>query len=351
VLTHGFTLDGNGRKMSKSLGNVISPQEVIKQHGGDVLRLWVATVDFLEDMRLSPEILTRNAEAYRKIRNTCRFILGNLHDFEPDRDAAPLDRLEEIDRWLLHQLNALIERVTGAFENYEFHIASQALHRFSTVTLSSLYLDIQKDRLYTSPPASAERRSAQTAMHLVLRALTRLMAPILCFTAEEVWQAILGRRDGDPIEHSVHLQEFPAPVALGEDRGLRADWEQLLEIREEVLKALELVRTAGTIGNALEARVVLQVPEDLRPLLTRYAGKLQTIFIVSRVDLQEVPAATYESERLPGLRIGVERASGTKCERCWNVTEDVGGDGGYPDICARCAGAVRTILAARGSPT
>jgi isoleucyl-tRNA synthetase len=345
VLTHGFTLDGNGRKMSKSLGNVISPQEVIKQHGGDVLRLWVATVDFLED------ILTRNAEAYRKIRNTCRFILGNLHDFDPEHDVVPIDRLEEIDRWLLHQLNTLIERVTGSYDKYEFHIASQALHRFSTVTLSSLYLDIQKDRLYTSPPASPERRSAQTAMNLVLRALTRLMAPILCFTAEEVWQAILGRRDGDPIEHSVHLQEFPAPVALGDDRDLLADWEQLLEIREEVLKALELVRTAGTIGNALQARVVLQVPEELRPLLTRYAGKLQTIFIVSRVDLQEVPTATHESERYPGLRIGVERASGTKCERCWNVTEDVGRDGSYPDICARCAGAVRTILAARGSIT
>jgi len=351
VLTHGFTLDGNGRKMSKSLGNVISPQEVIKQHGGDVLRLWVATIDFLEDMRLSTEILTRNAEAYRKIRNTCRFILGNLNDFEVERDAVPLDRLEGIDRFILHQLNALIERVTGAYDKYEFHIASQAIHRFSTVTLSSLYLDIQKDTLYTSPPASQERRSAQTAIDLILKALTRLMAPILCFTAEEVWQAILGRRDGDPIEHSVHLQEFPEPIQLGDDRELQADWEQLLEIREEVLKALELVRTAGSIGNALEARVVLQVPESLQGLVSRYAGKLHTIFIVSQVDLQEVPAPVHESERHPGLRIGVERASGTKCERCWNVTEDVGSEQPYPSICARCAGAVRTIIASRGSAT
>jgi isoleucyl-tRNA synthetase len=351
VLTHGFTLDGNGRKMSKSLGNVISPQEVIKEHGGDVLRLWVATVDFLEDMRLSTEILTRNAEAYRKIRNTCRFILGNLHDFDQQRDAVPLERLEEIDRWLLHKLNTLVRRVTAAYESYEFHIASQSIHRFSTVTLSSLYLDIRKDTLYTSPPASAERRSAQTAIDLVLRAVARLMAPVLCFTAEEVWQAILGRRDGDPIEHSVHLQEFPEPLALGDDRDLLADWDQLLEVREEVLKALELVRTAGTIGNALEARVMLQAPGALQPLLSRYAAKLPTIFIVSRVDLQDVPEPIHASERLPGLRIAVERAPGVKCERCWNVTEDVGRDQSYQGICARCAGAVRTIVAARGATT
>jgi isoleucyl-tRNA synthetase len=188
-------------------------------------------------------------------------------------------------------------------------------------------------------------------MHLMLRAMTRLMAPILCFTAEEIWQALAGRRDSDPIESSIHLEEFPAPVALAEDRRLLADWEQLLEIREEVLKALELVRTAGSIGNALEAKVTLQAPDALRPLLTRYSGMLQTIFIVSRVDLGDVPTATHESERHPGLKIGVERAPGIKCERCWNVTEDVGIDGSYPGICARCAGAVRTILDARGSAT
>ena len=176
VLTHGFALDGSGHKMSKSLGNVIVPQDVIKQHGGDVLRLWVATVDFLEDMRLSQEILNRNAEAYRKIRNTCRFILGNLYDFHPEIDAVAPERMEELDRWVLHQLNLMIARVRQAYERYEFHLASQAIHRFSAVTLSALYMDILKDRLYTSPPTAHPRRSAQTAMRIILDALVRLMA-------------------------------------------------------------------------------------------------------------------------------------------------------------------------------
>ena len=349
VLTHGFTLDGAGRKMSKSLGNVIAPQDVIRQHGGDVLRLWVATVDFLEDMRLSDEILARNAEAYRKIRNTCRFILGNLHDFDPLRHAVPVERLEEVDRFLLHQLNQLVARTRAAYENYEFHIATQAIHRFSTVTLSALYLDILKDRLYTSPPDAAPRRSAQTAMHIALRALSRLMAPILCFTAEEVWQALLGRRDGEPLERSVHAEEFPEPLHLPDDAGLLERFGRLLEVREEVLKALETVRAQGLIGNALEAHVTLEAPADLLSVLQRHASELTALFIVSGVTLGAVTAPTLESARLPGLRISVARQEGRKCERCWNVKQDVGSDPDLPGVCARCAGAVRAIVAARGS--
>ena len=220
VLTHGFTLDGQGRKMSKSLGNVIPPQDVIQRHGGDVLRLWVATVDFLEDMRLSQEILDRNAEAYRKIRNTCRYLLGNLYDFDASRHALPPGDLEEIDRWILGQLNQMIVRARSAYERYEFHVATQAIHRFSTVTLSALYLDVLKDRLYTSPPEARLRRSAQTTMHIVLDSLTRLMAPVLCFTAEEVWQAMRGREPGAAIDESVHTLEFPRPVDRPVDDGL-----------------------------------------------------------------------------------------------------------------------------------
>ena len=349
VLTHGFTLDGAGRKMSKSLGNVIAPQDVIRQHGGDVLRLWVATVDFLEDMRLSDEILARNAEAYRKIRNTCRFILGNLHDFDPRRHAVPAERLEEVDRFFLHQLNQLVARTRDAYEKYEFHVATQAIHRFSTVTLSALYLDILKDRLYTSHPDAPSRRSAQTAIQIVLRALSRLMAPILCFTAEEVWQALLGRRDGEPVETSVHAEEFPPPIDLPDDAGLLERFGKLLEVREEVLKALETVRGQGLIGNALEAHVTLDGPADLLPVLGRHAPELPALFIVSGVTLAAVAAPTLESARVPGLRIAISRQQGRKCDRCWNVKQDVGSDPDWAGLCARCAGVVRAIVVARGS--
>jgi isoleucyl-tRNA synthetase len=350
VLTHGFTLDGAGRKMSKSLGNVIAPQQVIEKHGGDVLRLWVATVDFLEDMRLSDEILTRNAEAYRKIRNTCRFLLGNLHDFDPGRHARPPAGLEPIDRWALHQLNDLCARVRAAYERYEFHLATQAIHRFSTVTLSSLYLDVLKDRLYTGAPDAPERRSAQSAMRLILDALARLMAPILCFTAEEVWQALQGRRFGEPIVSSIHAQELPAPLPLPEDRELLADWERLLPVREDVLKALEIVRAAGGIGNSLEASVTLQAPADLLPLLARREAELRFLFLVSRVILGPVAdPPTHAGERVPGLRVGVARAPGVRCERCWNVSEDTGARPDLPGLCGRCAPVVDAIRGARGA--
>ncbi|MFQ5876851.1 MAG: isoleucine--tRNA ligase [Acidobacteriota bacterium] len=347
VLTHGFTLDGAGRKMSKSLGNVIAPQEVIRRHGGDVLRLWVATVDFLEDMRLSEEILERSAEAYRKIRNTCRFLLGNLHDFDPRRHAVPAERLQEIDRWALHQLNALIQRVRTAYERYELHLVTQSIHLFSTVTLSSFYLDILKDRLYTSPADSPARRSAQTAMRLILDAMIRLMAPILCFTAEEAWQALHGRSDGDPIEDSVHAREFPGPVELPAEEETLRRWERLREVREEVLKALEAVRASGAIGNSLEAEVSVDAGDELRRLLDEYADFLRSLFIVSRVRLGGVTRPTRESDRIAGLRIAVERAPGRKCERCWNVMEDVGSDPDLPTVCGRCARTVRVILQAR----
>jgi isoleucyl-tRNA synthetase len=345
VLTHGFTLDGAGRKMSKSLGNVIAPQEVLKEHGADVLRLWVATVDFLEDLRLSPEILTRSAEAYRKIRNTCRFMLGNLFDFDPRSDARPLAQLPEVDRWALMQFETMRRRVVEAYAQYELHVATQAIHRFCTVTLSALYLDILKDRLYISRPDAEERRAAQTVMHRLLDGVTRLMAPVLCFTAEEVWQAIAGRKDGDPIVSSVHAQEFPEALALEADADLLSRWDRLFEVREEVLKALEIVRTAGTIGNGLEAEVVLEAPEPLRDLLERHAADLATIFIVSRALPGAVAQPTWESPRLAGLKVEVRRAPGTKCERCWMVTEDVGADRAWPTLCARCASVVGALAA------
>jgi len=349
VLTHGFTLDGAGRKMSKSLGNVIAPQEVLKDHGADVLRLWVATVDFLEDMRLSPEILTRSADAYRKVRNTCRYILGNLQDFEPDRDARPLPHLPEIDRWALMEYEAMRARVVRAYEDYELHVAMQTLHRFCTVTLSSLYLDILKDRLYTSLPDSPERRAAQTAIHLMLDGVTRLMAPVLSFTAEEVWQTMRRRPDGAPLETSVHAEEFPAAAGVAADADLTGRWGRLFEVREDVLKGLELARAAGTIGNGLEAEIVLDAPADLQDLLRGHAEDLPTVFIVSRVVLGQAPDGAHESARFPGLRVGVRRAPGAKCERCWNVRTDVGADKEIPGLCGRCVPVVRALFASRAA--
>jgi isoleucyl-tRNA synthetase len=349
VLTHGFTLDGAGRKMSKSLGNVIAPQDVIKEHGADVLRLWVATIDFLEDMRLSPEILARNAEAYRKIRNTCRYILGNLHDFDPATDAVEPAAMQEIDRWALHQLEAVRARVVRAYEEYQFHVASQTLHRFCTVTLSSLYLDILKDRLYTAGAASPERRSGQTALRILGAGIARLMAPILCFTAEEVWQGLEGRGEEGPLTGTIHAREFPEPLKLPEDADLVARWDRLFDVREEVLKALEISRAAGLIGNSLEAAVDLQAGDDLRPFLEAHARLLPTVFIVSQAVIGDVSEPTLESARLPGLRIGIRRAHGVKCERCWNVRTDVGADAGLPTLCGRCAPTVAALVRARST--
>jgi isoleucyl-tRNA synthetase len=335
--------------MSKSLGTVIPPQDVIKQHGGDVLRLWVATVDFLEDMRLSPEILDRNAEAYRKIRNTCRYLLGNLYDFDPARHALAPGDLEEIDRYILGQLNQVISRVRSAYERYEFHLATQAIHRFSAVTLSALYLDVLKDRLYTSPPDSRERRSAQTAMRIILDALARLMAPILCFTAEEVWQARQGRKAGDPIEESVHTLQFPEAVGSPADEELDRRWERLLEMREQVLKALEVARAEGLLGTSLEARVILEAEGETLALLQRYPGVLKDLFIVSEVTLVPSASPSRAPDRPGSPAVRVERARGSKCERCWHITTDVGSDPSLATLCARCVGAVQSIVRARGA--
>ncbi|HMC81855.1 MAG TPA: isoleucine--tRNA ligase [Candidatus Polarisedimenticolia bacterium] len=343
VITHGFTLDGEGRKMSKSLGNVISPQEVIQQYGADILRLWVCMVDYRDDMRLSSEILARSVETYRKIRNTCRFILGNLSDFDFAKNALPLAELREIDQWALHQTNQVIERAREAYEAYQFHTVYHVLNQFCAVTLSSLYLDILKDRLYTSSAAAAGRRSAQTALHQILSALCRLMAPVLSFTAEEVWQHLLGSEGQNPAAPSVHLEELPAPLPLPEDPGLMARWETLVRVREEVLKRLEVARAEKHIGNSLEAAVTLEAEGDIASLLGRHLDDLPALFIVSRVYLEGTGASGYPSEQWPGLRIAVTRARGEKCERCWMYKEDRGHDPGFPGLCLRCVAVVRAI--------
>jgi len=345
VLTHGFLVDGEGRKMSKSLGNVIVPQDVIPKHGAEILRLWVAAEDYTEDIRLpEPEIMGQLTEAYRRIRNTCRFLLGNLYDFDPARDELPLARLGEMDRWALGRLARLIMRVRKAYEEYQFHTVFHSLHNFCAVDLSALYLDILKDRLYTSAAADPSRRAAQTACWEILLALTRLMAPILTFTAEEVWGHLPGRREAE----SVHLVLFPEGPREWLNETLEREWERLLEVRREVARALESARRQGAIGSGLEARVlILGAPEDLGPLLKRKEPLLRALFIVSQVELfgahARRPLVTYEGEEIPGLLIEVERARGTKCERCWVWSPRVGEDPEHPALCERCAPIVRLL--------
>jgi isoleucyl-tRNA synthetase len=343
VVTHGFTLDGDGRKMSKSLGNTISPLEVCDRRGAEILRLWVSMIDFLEDMRLSQEILDRNAEAYRKIRNTFRYLLGNLHGFRPGEDLVPYDEMEEIDRWAMHQLEEVRGRILDAYAGHQYHLVYHALNQFCTVTLSSFYLDILKDRLYTSPARSRPRRSAQTVLWHLARDLARLMSPILCFTAEEVWQeieALDGRERWGT--RSVHAETAPEPRPLPDDREMRDRWARLIPVREEIYRALEAARAARKIGSGLEAELVVEAPAELEAFLRSFGESLRFYVLTSGVRFGATdPADRFESASIPGLRVTVRPHPGRKCERCWHRTEDVGSDPEWPEICARCAGSVR----------
>ncbi|GIW40441.1 MAG: isoleucine--tRNA ligase [Candidatus Binatia bacterium] len=331
VLTHGFFVDAEGRKMSKSLGNVVAPEEILRRHGAEILRLWVAATDYREDMRISPEILERLVEAYRRLRNTARFLLGNLYDFDPDRDAVAYDAraLRELDRWALHRLSELVERCRDAYDRYEFHVVYHALNNFCAVDLSALYLDMTKDRLYCSLPRSTERRAAQTVQWHVLDALARVMAPVLSFTAEEIWEhapAYRGKAE------SVFLAGFPELPAEFRDAALARKWERVLELRSSVTKKLEEARNRRVIHHPREAFVRISLdgkedvlsPEELRELLT-----------VSQVEVSSDGAE---------LRVEVEPARGSKCERCWNFREEVGTDSRHPTLCGRCVRVVEQVL-------
>ncbi len=337
VLTHGFVVDGDGKKMSKSLGNVVAPQEVIDRYGAEVLRLWVAAEDYRDDIRISEEILSRLAEGYRRIRNTCRYLLGNLYDFNPSRDALPPGDLYEIDRFMLHRMQRFIERLRRAYERYDFHLLYHGLHNFCAVDLSAFYLDVLKDRVYTSAPRSRARRAAQTAMYEILDALVKLMAPILSFTADEVWQ-LMPKKGGEP--ESVHLAEFPPVRSDLLDDAIEARWETLLRVRDEVLKALEAARKAKLIGTSLEAGVELLAEPELLTLLTQYEADLPMVFIVSEVSLGSLPATGAADKKIEAR---VRRAGGRKCARCWTFSESVGRIAERPDVCARCAAVLEEI--------
>ena len=332
VLTHGFVVDGNGRKMSKSQGNVVAPDAVIDKFGAEVLRLWVAAQDYQDDIRISQEILQRLSDAYRRIRNTARYILSNIHDFDPVADTVADDELLELDRWALSRLETLVGRVEKSYNDYEFHVLYHAVHNFCSVELSAIYLDILKDRVYTAAPKSLARRSAQTAMYRILDALTRLIAPVLSFTADEIWAEMPGER-----EASVHLAAFPRFQTSLLDAGLDDVYQQLWTVRSEVSKALELARDAKLIGNSLEAKVTVAVSDDTcRMLLEKYADQLPTLWIVSQASLATDIADGYVSEKIAGLKILVEKADGEKCERCWNYSTELGQNAAHPNACPKC---------------
>jgi isoleucyl-tRNA synthetase len=329
VLTHGFLIDVDGQKMSKSRGNATEPQEVIKESGAEILRLWTAMSDYTEEIRVSREILARVVEAYRKLRNTVRYLVANLYDFNPDTDRVPLDRLEEVDRFILARYAQLALKLVEGYGEYDYPTMCQALNAFATVDLSALYNDISKDRMYTFAARSRERRSGQTAMYVMADGLARLLAPILPVTADQLWQALPGAR-----EASVHIAVFPPADELRSiaDRDLLDRWARLIDVREKVLAEIEPLRKSKQIGSSLQAKVVLQASKDDLALLERYRRDLPMLFIVSEVDLR----ASSED----GLRVGIERAGGVRCERCWRYVDKVSADPSWAGLCERCQDAL-----------
>jgi isoleucyl-tRNA synthetase len=359
VLTHGFTLDGNGRKMSKSLGNVVAPQEIMKKYGAEILRLWVAAEDYREDVRMSNEILSRLVEAYRKLRNTARFLISNLYDFDPHKDGVPVGDLAELDFWILHRTQVLLAGCREAYNKFEFHVVYHTLNNFCSVDLSALYLDIVKDRLYCEGANSQERRSAQTAMCRILEVLVHLMAPILSFTAEEIWGYM---PDKDHRPESVFLSNLPPSDEGLVNEKIGDDWEKIFRVRGEILKVLEVARNEGLIGHSLDAKVFLypdSYTQDLsvQSLVKSYEKRWPEIVIVSQVELgvgtlpsnasgtKESGKVSYHSPLLGGP-VAVYKADGEKCERCWNYSVSVGKDPSHPTVCSRCS----RVLGSRGSP-
>lgn len=335
VLTHGLILDEEQRKMSKSLGNVVSPEEVINKYGADVLRLLFSSVDYTNDISFSKKMLDLTSEAYRKIRNTCKYLLSNLSDFDPGKDIVDDAHLTEIDRWALHRLQMLVQKVTSAYASYEFHVVYHALNEFCTVAMSAFYLDILKDRLYCEKRDGLLRRSAQTVLWKILDTMIRLMAPVLCFTAEEAWEYAPDYK-GKP--GRAVLSAMPRVEEKYLNEQLAARWEAFGNIRSEAAKVLEHARKEKMIGNSLEAALVFECSEELKNFLRSFGDALPDLFIVSEVRFGKAEGGfVLESEDVNGLKVSVVRSDGKKCARCWKYAADVGNDSAHPEICGRCA--------------
>lgn len=325
VLTHGWVVDGKGRVMHKSLGNGIDPQEVIDQYGADVLRLWVASSDYHADIRISQDILKQLSEAYRKIRNTARYILGNLSDFNPDENTVDLEELMPIDKWAMAKLNSLIDKVKEAYDKYEFHIVYHAIHNFCVVDMSNFYLDVLKDRLYTEKADSKSRRAAQTSIYIILNAMTRMIAPIIAYTSDEIWK-YMPHSASENAEHVI-FNEMPEKVDITIDDDFMAFWDEIHELRDDVKKSLESFIKDKTIKSSLEAKVKLAAGGAKLGFLKKAENELAAAFIVSEVEISDNNAE---------LEITIEKAEGEKCERCWSISKTVGQNAEHPTICSRC---------------
>lgn len=330
IVTHGMVVDSEGRKMSKSLGNVIDPDDVMKTMGAEILRSWVSMVDYREEIRIGKEILDRVSEAYRKIRNTFRYFLSNIYDFDPDVHMVRDEDLEPLDRWAMQELANLSRRVVEAYDRYEYHVVYHSLYRFCAVEMSAFYLDISKDRLYVSHPNSPRRRSAQTTLFRILNAIVRLAAPIFSFTAEEVWREMPTFAGKEP---SVHLSEFTTVKADWLTAQEKEDWNLLAKYREEVLKLMEEARQKKLIGSSLESAVVFYYKKEEEDVIRRFAEFLPELFISSQVELHESESTRFE----------IKVASGTKCQRCWQIKTDVGANANYANVCQRCAGVLEEL--------
>jgi isoleucyl-tRNA synthetase len=345
VATSGWTLDEQGRAMSKSLGNVVDPVDIAKRLGAEIVRLWVASVDFREDVAASENLMQRVSDNYRKLRNTFRFLLGSIGDFDPAKHAVPFAEMQPLDQYMLARTAEVTKKNRASYESFEFHRVYHTLNEFCNTELSALYLDVLKDRLYTFAPNSKARRSAQTAIWQIAEALVKLVAPILSFTAEEVWQQ-LPKIEGR--EASVHVAEFPEPEKLfkGDSAQILQDFQQLLQVRTQVLQTLEFLRASKAIGKSLDAEVYLSVMTNITPsaynfeLIDKYASTLTELLNISALHVravQGVGAATAP------LMIVPEQARGTRCDRCWRYTTDTGDDKNYPTVCLRCAEALTEI--------
>ncbi len=339
IVTHGWTVDGEGKKMSKSLGNGIDPQDIIDKYGADILRLWVASSDYHADIRISPEILKQLSDNYRKIRNTARFCLGNLYDFNPDTDMVANDKLEELDKYALMKLDQVLETARRGYEIYEYHTAAHSIHNFCVVDMSNFYFDVLKDRLYTSVPTSATRRAAQTVLYKILDALTLLLTPILAFTADEIWQFM--PHDKSRNTESPLFNEIPNPDFIETDEAFMDKWEKIHAVRVDVQKALELARNEKKIGKSLEAKVVLGADGEFYDFLKAVEAELPEIFITSAVEVVKEPQGFAGD--VEGLTVSVSKADGKKCERCWKFSTTVGENELHAALCAHCAAVIAEI--------
>jgi isoleucyl-tRNA synthetase len=332
VLTHGYTVDAEGKKLSKSKGNYVALDKMVSQYGADILRLWVASTDYRHEVSISEEIIKRTADAYRRIRNTARFLLANLCDFDPNQDCVSSTQMLELDRWALKRCQMLQEEIIAAYEQFQFHVIYQKIHNFCAVDMGSFYLDVIKDRQYTSAQKSLARRSCQTAMYHIIQGFTLWLAPILSFTAEEIWQSLPGTNN-----ESIFVGKWYEawPLVADVDMG---DWQQLHAIRDEVNKALEETRKQGTIGSALAAEVTVYADESVMPKLTRLGEELRFLFITSGAKVEpanDAPAGLAASEY--GVSIAVTASTYEKCARCWHRRADIGQEQQHPELCLRCA--------------